>query len=428
MFGEDLTKSVISVVYAQNAGDVAQAIDTLLNIHEDSEVCDLHSACPGSHLFPEALEAIRKMAGPQLKKMEQDMLAEQLRRNAEREDQMRREIEEEKQRLIDLERRAAAEDQRRQRERLDLVERMKRQREEEHKEKERLEQQRRELELVRAEAERKLKEQEAEAKLKVQAEQEASSQRELAARLEERKKAVDALKQLEEQRKAHEEREAKVIRDLKQQLEERKKAEEAHHAAGAVAAKAVEEKKAALAGKEFLMSRYVQEAALVTLGVRYSARTIIVSWMAGKDLKPQPTDWIGFYKVGNPNTEYREYIKTQGERSGLHHFTAPKTPGLYVFKYFVGGSYNEVASSDVLHLGPQVQLSAKIVPTADPTSTARATIEVSYTLNSGELTTSDWVALYPSSEKNNRKYLQTQYVKPLVRYPFCPLTPRTHPL
>lgn len=51
-------------------------------------------------------------------------------------------------------------------------------------------------------------------------------------------------------------------------------------------------------------------AALVTLGVRYGAKTVVVSWSLGKDMKGQAADWIGFYKLGQPNTKYRQYIKT----------------------------------------------------------------------------------------------------------------------
>lgn len=50
--------------------------------------------------------------------------------------------------------------------------------------------------------------------------------------------------------------------------------------------------------------------ALCTLGVRYSEKTVIVSWSLGKDLQGLPADWVGFFKLGEPNTKYRQYIKT----------------------------------------------------------------------------------------------------------------------
>lgn len=100
----------------------------------------------------------------------------------------------------------------------------------------------------------------------------------------------------------------------------------------------------------------------MTLGVRYGAKTIIVSWSLGADLKSSPSDWIGFFKLGMPNAKYREYIKTNGEREGSHHFTAPKTPGLYQFRYFREGTYNEIAHSDLIHIGPQMVITAALNP------------------------------------------------------------------
>jgi len=61
-----------------------------------------------------------------------------------------------------------------------------------------------------------------------------------------------------------------------------------------------------------------------------------------------------------PAQQYRKCIKTAGARQGHEHVNAPKTPGLYHFKYFVDGSYNEVATSDVIHIGPQLTLTAQL--------------------------------------------------------------------
>lgn len=170
--------------------------------------------------------------------------------------------------------------------------------------------------------------------------------------------------------------------------------------------------------------------ALVTLGVRYGAKTIIVSWSLGSDLKASPSDWIGFFKLGMPNEKYREYIKTAGEREGSHHFTSPKTPGLYQFKYFREGTYNEVAHSDLIHIGPQLVITAALNPGRallsgffcefiDPTlvdnGAGKERIDVTYVLNSGEVTTSDWFGLYPAEEKNNKNYLAMRYIQSSVR-------------
>jgi len=317
------------------------------------------------------------MATPQKKKLEDEMLAEQIRRNEERQRQMQREIEEERRKLAEIERRAKEEAEKRLREKDLEIERLKKQREEEQRERELLERQRRELEEARDEALRKLK-----------------------------------LEQLEAQRKAQEQRDKELEAEVERRLEERRKAEELQKAQSEAITKLMEAKREELKMKEFIMSRIAQENALVTLSVRYSNKIIAVTWGLGKDYKAAPNDWIGFYKVGQRNEKYREYIKTNGERKGSHNFTAPKTPGLYIFKYFSAGTYNEVACSDVIHIGPQLSLNASLVP-AQSAQNKKWTIELQCTLNAGELTTSDWVGLYAASEKSNRRYIAMKYLAPM---------------
>lgn len=362
MFQGDLSRSVISIVYAQNDGDVVGAVDTLLNIAHDEE----------------AIEAIRNMAAHQRKQLEDEMLSEQHRRNEERQRQMLKELEEERKELAERERRAKAEAEKRIREKDEEINRLRKQQEEEKKERERLEEQRLALEKARDEAMHQLR-----------------------------------LQQIEAERKAREEREKLLEAEVERRLAERRKAEEERREEEARLAKERQAKEDELKTKELLVSRIIQEQALVTLSVRYSQKLIAVSWGVGKDFKPSPNDWIGFYKVGQPNEKYREYIKTRGEPRGSHNFAAPKTPGLYVFKYFSGSGYNEVASSDVLHIGPKLNLNATYIAPSEASARNSGKIEVEYTLLSGELTTSDWFGLYAAAERNNRRYIATQYLTPV---------------
>lgn len=128
-----------------------------------------------------------------------------------------------------------------------------------------------------------------------------------------------------------------------------------------------------------------------------------------------------------PNAKYREYIKTNGEREGSHHFTAPKTPGLYQFRYFREGTYNEIAHSDLIHIGPQMVITAALNPAENGAGKER--IDITYVLNSGEVTTSDWFGLYPAEEKNNKNYLAMRYIQasevPLKKVVFSFDAPRT---
>jgi len=74
---------------------------------------------------------------------------------------------------------------------------------------------------------------------------------------------------------------------------------------------------------------------------------------------------------------------------------------LYQFKYFRNSSYNEVAESDVIHIGPQIVLQAKLVEV----SLKNNLIEVNYSLKGGELSSKDWFGLFNASENNNRNYI-----------------------
>jgi len=187
-----------------------------------------------------------------------------------------------------------------------------------------------------------------------------------------------------------EKEQAEEVLDEKRQDEEHQKKE-------------IQKKKDDIAHKEFLVSKIMQQAALCTLSVRYGIKTIVVSWSLGEDMKSLPGDWIGFYKIGMPLQQYRNCVKTGGVRQGHEHVSAPKTPGLYQFKYFIDGSYNEVATSDVIHIGPQVTLCAQLVE--DASDEKNNMIEVSYTLNGGELSADDWFGLYNATENNNKSYI-----------------------
>jgi hypothetical protein len=129
----------------------------------------------------------------------------------------------------------------------------------------------------------------------------------------------------------------------------------------------------------------------------------VVSWSLGEDMTAMVGDWVGFYKVGQPLQKYKRYIKTGGARKGHETIPAPKTPGLYHFKYFVDGSYNEVCISDVIHIGPQLVLKSTLIE--DPDDFKKNEIEVVYTLKGGEISSNDWFGLFNATETNNKNYI-----------------------
>jgi hypothetical protein len=61
-----------------------------------------------------------------------------------------------------------------------------------------------------------------------------------------------------------------------------------------------------------------------------------------------PTDWIGLYRVGDPNTAYGWWAYTNGATSGSFLLNAPDDPGTYEFRYLVNDGYTDVARSNAV--------------------------------------------------------------------------------
>ena len=59
-------------------------------------------------------------------------------------------------------------------------------------------------------------------------------------------------------------------------------------------------------------------------------------------------DWIGMYKVGDPNEEYGEWDYLYGLESGSLIFTAPQEPGNYEFRLFENDGYTDIARSNIV--------------------------------------------------------------------------------
>jgi len=166
--------------------------------------------------------------------------------------------------------------------------------------------------------------------------------------------------------------------------------------------------------KELLVSKISEQAARCLLSVRYGVNTVIISWSVADNIKTNPNDWIGFYKVGQPSNKYRQYINTNGSRQDHNHFPTPKTPGLYLFKYFINGSYQCIAESDILHIGVNLSVTSTFIESDQK-------IKVDYQLLSGTLTSNDWFGLYNINETNNRSYLSYKFIG---NHPLTPRAPQ----
>lgn len=75
-------------------------------------------------------------------------------------------------------------------------------------------------------------------------------------------------------------------------------------------------------------------------------KSLSISWTAPSG--SSTTDWIGFYKVGNPNSPAIWYQYTGGATSGSLTMTTPNQPGQYEFRYFLQNTYNLVATSSAI--------------------------------------------------------------------------------
>jgi hypothetical protein len=71
-----------------------------------------------------------------------------------------------------------------------------------------------------------------------------------------------------------------------------------------------------------------------------------VTWQATGPTSP--TDWLGLYRVGDPNTSYLAYRYATGATSGSVTFTAPSTPGTYEVRYLPQNGYEAVAASNAV--------------------------------------------------------------------------------
>eukprot|EP01125_Pyxidicula_operculata_P007691 TRINITY_DN2603_c0_g1_i1.p1 TRINITY_DN2603_c0_g1~~TRINITY_DN2603_c0_g1_i1.p1 ORF type:complete len:615 (-),score=173.71 TRINITY_DN2603_c0_g1_i1:165-2009(-) len=153
-----------------------------------------------------------------------------------------------------------------------------------------------------------------------------------------------------------------------------------------------------------VVKQMVDRAELCTMTYLHSPETISVQWELQKDYKPDPDHWIGFYRLGFPDNKYRSYQTTGGQVKGEMQFRTPKTPGIYIFRYFLDKGYdNMLTTSEAVHIGPKTDIKAILVQ--DKQNSRLEKIEFELRLERGEISSGDWIGLYLATEKNNRNYI-----------------------
>ena len=91
----------------------------------------------------------------------------------------------------------------------------------------------------------------------------------------------------------------------------------------------------------------IPSTATVVAGTPFS-----ISWTAPRG---GVLDWIGFFLVGEPSTNYelRWWQKTNAAISGTVTLAAPTTPGQYEFRYLLDDGYVDVARSSPVTVTPR---------------------------------------------------------------------------
>lgn len=361
-----------------------RTVDTLINIQQDQE----------------AIAQIRQLNRDQQRNYELQMQAEREKQIKERERQMALQVEEQKRRLETLLRIKEEELKRREQEKAEH-ERLVREMAEAEKRKS-LEQSEKKLKEI-AEAARIKREQDAVRKAeleklnqKAQAEQAAQAAVVAAAAEAEVKAATQRAEADRVKQEADRVEMAKKVAELDERLKE-------HQKELAEKEEEIKRNRDVLKLREEENERLKKEAEICTLAVQYSQKQkeIIVVYSLTKQ-KPNKNDWVGFFQVGSSNKQYLKYIATNGSSVGHESFETPKVPGLYEFRFFLGGNYEDVARSDAIFIGPQLEMVGEIVP-------AESKIRLSWTLKSGELSSRDWVGFY-RKDKSNKSYISSHYL------------------
>jgi DNA-binding protein Fis len=132
-------------------------------------------------------------------------------------------------------------------------------------------------------------------------------------------------------------------------------------------------------------------------------------------------DWIGMFPVDQPNKQYITY-QWRGKTdttNGKVAFTAPSQYGVYEFRYFVANSYQHVAISNRVRIGPKVELTARL-------DEASKKFVVSWRQDSGNKYSRAWIGLYEKSQTVNKNFITWEYATtPEISF-VAPVKPREY--
>jgi hypothetical protein len=104
-------------------------------------------------------------------------------------------------------------------------------------------------------------------------------------------------------------------------------------------------------------------------------------------------DWIGIYSPNTPNKKYLTYQRINNLQKGAVTFSAPAEYGEYELRYFASGSYEHLAMSNKVIVGPQFAVQA-----IHDSTTKKIT--VTWSQSSGNTYNKAWIGLYEKSQPN----------------------------
>lgn len=109
-------------------------------------------------------------------------------------------------------------------------------------------------------------------------------------------------------------------------------------------------------------------------------------------------DWIGLFKVDDPNTAERWWSFTLGASSGTLNLTAPLTPGNYEFRYLLNNGRLDVNRSATVVVGALPASSYSLTPSTAAVA-AGGSLSITWTAPAGSASF-DWIGLFKVGDPN----------------------------
>jgi hypothetical protein len=124
-------------------------------------------------------------------------------------------------------------------------------------------------------------------------------------------------------------------------------------------------------------------------------QAVSVSWTASAG---NAKDWIGWYRVGDPNSVFdsNRWIYTGGAASGVFTTTTPTTPGTYEFRYLLNNGFSDSARSQAVTVATPA--SSYSLTSSAVSVQAGQNLSVNWTSPSGS--SQDWISLYKVGDPN----------------------------